>query len=128
MEFVHVLSAYILWHYTRAWGDMLRITGNYLWFTQNFFSMGLLSRTLFAPWRRLAISGGRGTGETFVGAVIVNTLMRVVGFGIRVITIVIGAVSLFGVIVLAALAFALWPLLPVIVFVVFFAGIGQVFL
>lgn len=121
-----MLGYYILWHYTRAWRDMARVVGNYLWFVANFFSLELLAKTLLSPWKRLSVSGGRGGEESVVGALIINTLMRFVGFGIRSVTIVAGVCTLFLTIAAAAAIAILWLLLPVIVFILFFAGLGSV--
>ncbi len=126
MAFVHVLSYYIIWHYTTAWSDMARVVRNYLWFVSNFFSIKLLSKTLFSPWRRLAVSGGRGKEENFFGALVINTLMRLVGFGIRAATIVAGAFALFVTVVVSLLAALAWLVFPALVFFLFFAGLGYV--
>lgn len=126
MEFVHVIGYYILWHYTKAWKDFLRVMENYLWFVGNYFSINLLLGTLFAPWRRLHESGGKGTKESFLGAFLINTLMRFVGFGARLFIIISGAFSLLLIIALGFVAAIAWLLLPVIVFLLFFAGVGYV--
>jgi hypothetical protein len=126
MGFVQVLWYYILWHYTKAWADLLRIIGNYFWFVSNFFSINLLLQTLFSPWRRLSISGGRGGEESFIGALIINTIMRFVGFFARIFTIVFGIVALAVTAALSVAAILVWLFLPVIVFLLFFAGLGYI--
>jgi len=126
MGFVQVLYYYIVWHYTKAWSDMFRVIGNYLWFVSNFFSLELLARTLFSPWRRLAISGGKGKEDSFFGALAVNTLMRLVGFGIRAVTIIAGALTLLLVVVVGCFAALAWLVFPAVVFFLFFAGLGYV--
>lgn len=126
MGFVQVLWFYILWHYTKAWQDLFRVIGNYLWFVGNYFSINLLLGTLFSPWRRMAIVGGKGTSDSFLGALLINTFMRVVGFLMRSITILVGAFVLFVCITLSCALIIVWLLLPVIVFFMFFAGLGQI--
>ncbi|MCR4311075.1 MAG: hypothetical protein NUV54_00685 [Candidatus Taylorbacteria bacterium] len=126
MPLAKILWYYIVWHYTRAWSDMRRVASNYLWFTSNFFSIDLLLRTLFSPWKRLSISGGRGKEDSLFGALIINTLMRFVGFGIRLFTIAVGAVALCIVFAIAVVSAVVWLLLPAIIVVLFFAGIGYI--
>ncbi len=126
MAFVQTLWFYILWHYTKAWQDIFRIIGNYLWFIHNFFSINLLARTLFSPWRRLSIAGGKGAEDSFFGALLVNTIMRAVGFLIRSITILAAATVLFLTILLSCAFLIIWFFLPAIVFFLFFSGLGQV--
>jgi len=126
MAIFQVIWFYILWHYTKAWQDIFRIIGNYLWFVGNFFSINLLLRTLFFPWKRLSVKGGKGTSDSFLGAVLVNIMMRVIGFLARTLTIVAGICSLFLTLILSAILMAAWLFLPVIVFFLFFGGLGQV--
>jgi hypothetical protein len=125
MAIVQILWFYILWHYTKAWQDLFRIIGNYLWFVGNYFSLGLLSRTLFSPWRRLAIVGGKGTPDSWFGAILINTFMRGVGFIARSFTIIAGSVVLFSCLVFSSVLLFVWLLLPIVVFFLFFAGLGQ---
>ncbi|MDO8663970.1 MAG: hypothetical protein Q7K44_00230 [Candidatus Liptonbacteria bacterium] len=126
MAFVQVLWFYILWHYTKAWQDIFRIIGNYLWFVDNFFSINLLLKTLLSPWRRLSIRGGKGTEDSFFGAFLINTIMRGVGFLIRSITILIGAVAVFMTIIFSFAFVIVWFFLPIIAFFLFFGGVGQI--
>ncbi len=124
MESVQIFWYYIIWHYTKAWQDSVRVIENYLWFVGNFFSINLLLRTLFSPWRRLSVSGGKGGEESFFGALLINTLMRGVGFLIRSATIVLGAVVVLLTIVLSAAFIVVWLCLPVLVVLFFLAGLG----
>lgn len=124
MRIVQVLWFYILWHYTKSWTDVFRVISNYLWFVSNYFSISLLSRTLFAPWHRLSISGGKGQEDGFFSAVILNTVMRLVGFLIRSITIVIGVLVLAISAGIAGIFLVAWIFFPAIIFFLFFGGIG----
>ena len=124
MRLIQVLWFYILWHYTKAWHDLLRVISNYLWFIGNYFSISLLLRTLFSPWRRLSIKGGKGQQDSFFGALLINTLMRVVGFIFRIITILAGAFVLLFAVILSVFLIALWLVLPIFVFFLFFGGLG----
>lgn len=126
MRLVQVLWFYILWHYTKSWTDFVRVISNYLWFISNFFSIKLLSRTLFSPWRRLSIAGGKGQEDSFAGALLINTIMRGVGFLIRVVTIVVGCIAIVAGILFTGILFVLWLLFPAVVFFLFFGGLGKI--
>ena len=105
---------YLLWHYTRAWGDLVRLYRNLAWFLWHFFSIGVLSQTLFAPWKRLYEGRNKDTAG-LLGSIIMNLILRVVGLIARTSTICFG----FFAIVILSVGFVLfllvWPLLPIVV-------------
>ena len=116
---------YFLWHYTRAISDLFTVSKNFLWFTWHFFSIGVLSQTLFAPWQKLDEQYARGFDigaffETFV----VNTLMRIIGFFIRLSVIVLGLIAFIIVFALEIIAFIIWLLFPFIIAGFFISGVN----
>ena len=115
MNFLALLGRYLAWHYTAGLFGCLRLLSNFLWFVYHFFSVPVIARTLFSPWRRLgeAYRGGfdpERVLETFV----VNLLMRVFGFVVRAMFLVVATVALivvFGLGLLLTLGFFLSPLI-----------------
>ena len=104
-----MLKDYFFWHYSLALAAWWRIYGNLLWFLYHFFSLPIIIRTLFAPWRRLAEPYPKGfnpaaTAETLV----VNGLMRLIGLIIRSIFLFGAFLILLGAFVLGWVALALW--------------------
>ncbi|PIP73828.1 MAG: hypothetical protein COW88_00750 [Candidatus Lloydbacteria bacterium CG22_combo_CG10-13_8_21_14_all_47_15] len=124
MNLAVVFGYYIVWHYTGAFRAIFGVWTNFIWFLYNFFSIPLLFRTLFSPWQRLDIERRRGFNfEEFGTALIVNTIMRIVGFGVKSITIMFGLASLLALVVAGILFFFVWILLPVIITGLFFTGL-----
>ncbi len=118
------LEQYFLWHYGQAYSDMLNIWKNFLWFVSYFFSLKILLSTLFQPWKRMGEDYPRGFDPSVLFQVfIVNTLMRVVGFFVRVIIITFGVISLFTVFVLGIAGFFLWTVMPVFLVVLLVLGV-----
>ena len=116
---------YLRWHYSAAWADLWRLFTNLAWFLFNFFSIRILTMTLIAPWKRLHES--RLGAGSLPGALILNTITRLVGFLIRLITIGMGLCSLL---LLAVFFFAfllLWLLMPVLPFMLVLNGIVGLF-
>lgn len=121
---IALFGSYIFWHYTFAISDFFRIWMNFFWFVFNYFSIGLLFRTLFSPWRRMTEKKSRGFNLAEWGEVLfVNAMMRIVGFLMRSILIVVGLVALFIVFVFGLIAFFLWLFAPIAVIILFFWGI-----
>ena len=107
--------AYIKWHYGQGLKEFFGVMGNFLWFIAHFFSFKLLLRTLFTPWKRLGenYEGGFDLGA-FASSVIVNGLMRAVGFVTKIIVLSVGVISYVLVLVFAFFLFLIWILAPFI--------------
>ena len=97
---------------------------NIIWFTQQFFSIKLLLKTFFKPWKRLQERHYRseGIGEFFAN-IIVNTLMRIVGMVIRTVVIVLGLVCLLLALLSGLFIFGIWFILPPLSFFIFIMGL-----
>lgn len=112
---LQTIPLYLMWHYSRSLRDYVRVATDFLWFLFHFFSLGILIRTLFSPWRRM---GERYKGAFDPGALIatfiVNTLMRIVGFVIRMGVIIVGVITLILIVPLLVLLFFIWLALPII--------------
>lgn len=115
---------YLQWHYSRAFAEMFRIIGRAYWFVWHFFSVGILLRSFFEPWKRL----GEEKGEKFVfeqwlQATVINTLMRLIGMTLRTM-ILLFAVAVFAFTTLVvALFVSLWCVLPFVILALFVRGI-----
>jgi len=113
MGLTSTLVYYFWWHYTIALADLARnYAGIFAWLL-DFFSIKHLLLNLALPWRRL----GEGypdhfNWEGFFAAVVVNTLMRLVGILFRLLMIVAGLISLVASIIIFVLIFAIWLALP----------------
>lgn len=114
--------SYLFWHYTTAWGDLLRLYRNFSWFLWNFFSVKILTSTLFAPWRRLHEGASKETAG-FLGSLIVNLILRCIGFVARTFTILIGLSALVLLFAAFLVFLALWIFLPMLIFLLIANGI-----
>lgn len=120
-----IFPYYLAWHYTRAIRDFFTIWGNLLWFVYQFFSIRLLLKTLFSPFKRLKEqnTGGVLDFEGLFESLIVNTVMRVVGFIFRSIVIIFGVVFYILTIVAGIVTFVLWIILPFLIIFLLIASI-----
>ncbi len=110
-----VFWGYAKWHYGKGVREVVSVGGNFLLFISHFFSFGLLTRTLFAPWKRMGESYGEGFDlGRFAETFIVNSLMRAVGFVTRVIVLAIGFLLYVCVFVLCLALFLIWIFAPIL--------------
>lgn len=114
MSPVQLPITYLLWHYSIAWEDLFRLYRNLAWFLWNFFSIRILAETLIAPWHRRKERPEKDTAG-ILGSFILNSILRLVGFFIRTLTILVGLLTLILFSLLFALFLILWPFLPLVI-------------
>lgn len=119
MTLLPFLGEYFAWHYTRAFRDMYVAWGNMSFAVLNFFSVPLLLRTFFSPWKRMEDTPREGDVEDFFGSLLVNLLSRLVGVFIRFWLILMGLFALIGMVCGVMFATVVWLLAP-------FIGIGTI--
>ncbi|MEK7644970.1 MAG: hypothetical protein AAB391_01410 [Patescibacteria group bacterium] len=115
---------YLQWHYSRAFAEMFRIIGRAYWFEYHFFSVGILLRSFFEPWKRL----GEEKGEKFkleqwLQATVINTLMRLIGVTLRAMILMFALAVCVLTTLVVALFVAMWCLLPFIILALFVRGV-----
>ncbi len=104
---------YLLWHYTTAWSDLIRLYTNAVWFFWHFFSIRILVGTLLAPWHRLREASSKETAG-FLGSLIINLILRMIGFVARTVIILSGFLTLVLFSLFSLAFFALWLVLPIV--------------
>lgn len=115
------LLAYAQWHYTDALLLYIRILKNFWWFVVTYFSLPLLFKTLFVPYKRLTeISDG--TVGSWLEASVMNTLSRFVGFLVRLCLLIMGFLTLILLTIGGIAGYAIWLILPIIPSVLLLVG------
>lgn len=120
--------AYLGWHYTIAYHDIFRVWTNFMWFVYHLFSVPVLLRSLFSPWKRMDMRYQKGLNiEDWAGTFVVNIMMRIVGAIARFVIILIGTLGLiiFGIGGLCILL--VWALLPFAVLLLPILGVISIF-
>ncbi|MCH7828448.1 ATP-dependent Clp protease ATP-binding subunit [Patescibacteria group bacterium] len=117
--------AYLFFWY--LWGvpkEILRGWGNILWFNLEYFSFFFLLKTLFAPWRRIQWTRGKGfnIGKWFE-ALTGNIISRLLGSMIRSSLIVVGILIEFLLLFVGPVVFILWFLLPLLLINFLYQGV-----
>ncbi|MCP6726616.1 MAG: hypothetical protein KJI69_01060 [Patescibacteria group bacterium] len=119
-----IILLYIQWHFLEAPITVLKAVKNVLLFNLEYFSVLLLFKTLFAPWKRYqwAHKGSFDIKKT-IEALVSNLISRSLGALIRGFIIVAGLISeiiLFGA---GILVFIFWITLPLLIILALFYGI-----
>ena len=104
------------WYYGEALKNVLTAWRNFIIFALNYFSIPLLFKTLFAPWRRDITKRPHGLDlKKFFEYLAFNTISRGVGFVVRFFTILAGIIYLILTIIIGGIFFILWIILPLLI-------------
>lgn len=102
------------WWYTTAWKDLGRRIGNRLDSTLDFFSVSLLARTLFDPFRQISAGAVRGSVDAQFRAWADRTFSRFFGAFLRTMFILVGLICCLFVLLFGIVQLVLWPLVPIL--------------
>jgi hypothetical protein len=113
------------WWYGRGWALRVVRLREKLMSTLDYFSIDLLLRTFFSPFRQISAGKVRGPIGVQMRALLDRIISRVIGAMIRLVMIVVGSVLIVIYAVLGATMVILWgviPVVPVIGIVLFISG------
>lgn len=91
----------------------------------DFFSIGLLLKSLFAPFRQISVGRVRGPLGAQIRAWGDRQISRAIGAMVRLVVIIFGLVATIAMCVVSLAILLLWPLVPVapIIVAVIMAGV-----
>lgn len=115
MAYPGVFLRYFSWHYIDALSDIFLVWSNFFWFIGHYFSMALLFRTFFSPWKRITEEYKREGIEEIAETFILNVSSRLVGMVVRFVILVVGLFTEMLLIVGLFIFYTLWLLLPFLV-------------
>lgn len=121
MFIVGILS----WWYGPGWRERISIMREHVGSIMDYFSIGLLLKTLFSPFRQ--ISAGKVSGPLAVQmrALADRLISRIIGGMIRSVMVIVGICAIIITTILGCITLVLWafiPLLPIIGVVLWLAG------
>lgn len=115
------------WWYSGGWLQCVLSVRDRLLSTYDYFSIDLLIKTLFAPFRQISAGKVRGPIGVQLRALFDQLISRVIGGVVRSAVIVIGSLTLCIVALLGAFRIVIWPLIPLLPIVgVVFAMTGWI--
>lgn len=121
------LPYYVRWHYGQGIKDLFATMRRCVSFVFSWFSVVFLLETLFSPWKRLGSEYQKGFHpEEFFSALLINTIMRIVGFVIRTVVIFFGLISTvlaIGVSLVVAFVWIFYPFVLAFLVILLFENI-----
>ncbi len=110
MLFVGLFS----WWYGAGWLQLARRAMGRVLSMADFFSIGLLLKTLLAPYRQISVSQVNGPLGVKLRAWADLQISRVIGAMIRLIVILFGLAATLLMLVVALALMVIWPFVPVL--------------
>lgn len=109
MQFVALVS----WWYGSGWLDQIGLVRRRFAGVADRYSLSLLLRTLFSPFKQLdAYSGGSGPLDARMRAWLDRLISRLIGAMIRSLMLIVGLIAIVIEAMFAVFRLVFWPLVP----------------
>lgn len=119
---VMIIIEILTWWYRQGWMQVAKNTEQRFFKVSHLFSVPILVRTLFAPWRRIITYPGASI-DAKLRAMGDNMVSRVVGFSVRALVLFSAGVMLLLSSIVAGIQLIVWPLIPPAAIVTLIKGI-----
>ncbi len=117
MKFFMIGPYYLNWHYTQGLVELIKNLWNFIVFEFQFFSVKDLLFTLLSPFQRLKEDYGNNAidFQKILSALVVNIIMRIVGFFVRSFILICALISITLSFILFPIIVLGWIVLPFII-------------
>lgn len=112
---VMFLVGILSWWYGNGWSARIQIMKRQLLSSADFFSIGLLFSTIFAPYRQISAGEVDGSLKVHLQAFLDRTISRFVGAFVRIFLIIIGLFAMIFQVILGIVVIIIWPILPIFI-------------
>jgi len=111
------------WWYSRGWAWVVeRILGRFKVINE-VFSVGILLRTLFAPWKQIQTAK---TFQNFFQSTLDNFISRMIGAVVRIGMLLTAMVLSLLVLTIGLALVIVWPMIPLLIIVLSLISLGVV--
>lgn len=107
-----VIISLLSWWYSEGWLEQISLTKRSFIKLADKFSIGMLLRTLFAPFRQISVGEQAGKTASLASVIADKLISRLVGSVMRLAMVFVGTLALIIYAIISVLRLAGWPLLP----------------
>lgn len=108
---------FLSWWYGKSPQKIFNFSLSTVNYNYHLFSIPYLFSTLLAPWKRDVSNPINPSIQEILSNFLFNLIARIMGFFVRLLTILSGFIIIFCTIILLIIFFLLWMLLPIITIV-----------
>lgn len=119
----NIFFQYTIWQFWESPKNILLGWRNFLKFGLNYFSLPLLLKTLFSPWRRYSWSYGKGFDvKRYTEVFFSNLISRLLGAILRIFLIILGILFEVFIFLAGLIVLLVWLVLPLLLILGFYYG------
>ena len=107
-----VIISLLSWWYSEGWLEQISLTKRSFIKLADKFNIGMLLRTLFAPFRQISVGEQAGKTASLASVIADKLISRLVGSVMRLVMVFVGTLALIIYAIISVLRLAGWPLLP----------------
>ncbi len=107
-----VIISLLSWWYSEGWLEQISLTKRSFIKLADKFSIGMLLRTFFAPFRQISVGEQAGKTASLASVIADKLISRLVGSVMRLVMVFVGTLALIIYAIISVLRLAGWPLLP----------------
>ncbi len=116
MESENIFTEWFLWQFWEMPKFLFSVWKNFMGFAANFFSVGMLLKTLFSPWRKYKWVYPKSFDPMEIfGTFVSNLFSRLLGAILRIVLIFIGFIFQIFVATAGMAVFVFWLAVPFII-------------
>ena len=109
-----LIGEFFKWWYGAGWARAAKDAVDLVKKVELSFSLSVLLRTLFSPWKMIVTEPGRSMDEK-MRAMLDNLVSRTVGFFVRIFSLFAALVLMFMAVIVGVVISVSWPLLPLLI-------------
>lgn len=119
----NIISLWLEWHFFDVSKNILIAWKNYLKFNLDYFSVPLLIKTFFSPWRKYKMSYDKGFNiKKYFETLSFNMMSRIIGAFLRLFFIFFGILIEILIFFIGGIIFISWIILPALLLIGIFYG------
>ncbi len=111
---LEVVSDYFSWHYSQSFKDLSALISRFGSFILKFFSIKILIKTFFTPWKLIIDHSHNRKLYEITSAFVITNIMRLIGVIIRTFVIIMGLISYLIFNLISIFIYIIWFLIPLI--------------
>jgi hypothetical protein len=117
-----LILEFFRWWYGDGWQEVAKRSLGIVKKVELSFSLSVLFRTLFSPWKMITTNPGRSFDDR-MHAALDNMISRIVGFFVRIFSLVTALILMAGAAIIGIVMTAGWPFIPVLIILAAVRGV-----